>query len=192
MFLARRPAAADINQFLRNSMELPLSCASPGILDREVAAARHDEIAGVIGHGAADSARAVAALRAWEHFHLGWVELHPEGAPIARGTVVAVLIRHLGFWSLNGCRVLAVDEGDARFGFTYGTLPNHAEAGEERFEVWCDPTDDRVWYRIRAISSPHALLARIGQPMVRALQARFRRDSLAAMRRAVPGERSFS
>ena len=25
---------------------------------------------------------------------------------VAVGTVVAVLIRHLGFWSLNGCRVL--------------------------------------------------------------------------------------
>jgi uncharacterized protein (UPF0548 family) len=185
MFLARRPSAAFIERFLRDSRDLPLSCASPSILDREVGASRHDEIAGIIGRGTDDFARARAALIAWEHFHLGWVELHPGGAAVVPGTVAAVLIRHLRFWSLNGCRVLAVDEDAARFAFTYGTLPNHAEAGEERFEVWRDRDDDRVWYRIRAVSSPHAALARIGQPIVRLLQARFRRDSLAAMRRAV-------
>src|SRR6188768_3076153 len=41
-----------------------------------------------------------------------------------------------GFWSLNGCRVLYhLDGGDTRFGFAYGTLTNHAEAGEELFAL---------------------------------------------------------
>jgi hypothetical protein len=44
-----------------------------------------------------------------------------------------------------------------------------------------------VKYRIRAISKPQAALARLGQPIVRALQARFRRDSVAAMKRATTG-----
>ena len=110
----------------------------------------------------------------------------PRQAPVAVGTVVAVLIRHLGFWSLNGCRVLyhVGGPGEARFGFAYGTLTNHAEGGEELFEVFVDPGTGYVMYRIRATSWPRAMLARIGQPIVRLLQARFRRHSAAAMQRA--------
>jgi len=100
---------------------------------------------------------------------------------------VAVLIQHLGFWSLNGCRVLySVGSPDdaARFGFAYGTLTNHAESGEELFEVFIDPRTEEVVYRIRATSSPQATLARFGQPVVRALQKRFRDHSVAAMKLA--------
>jgi len=43
---------------------------------------------------------------------------------------------------------------------------------------------EEVMYRIRAASWPRATLARVGQPIVRALQARFRRQSAAAMTRA--------
>jgi len=138
-----------------------------------------------IGHGKADFERARAALIAWKQFDLGWVETFPRHAPLAAGTVVATLIRHLGFWSLNGCRVLyGVPDDVGRFGFAFGTLTNHAEAGEELFEVFIDPGTDDVMYRIRAISWPRARLARLGQPLVRALQARFRRQSAAAMERA--------
>ena len=76
-------------------------------------------------------------------------------------------------------------EGEATFGFAYGTLTNHAESGEELFELFLDQRSGDVMYRIRAVSWPQAPLARIGQPFVRLLQARFRRDSAAALRRAV-------
>jgi uncharacterized protein (UPF0548 family) len=53
-----------------------------------------------------------------------------------------VLIRHLGFWSLNGCRVLYNVGGPSaearRFGFSYGTLSTRAEGGEELFEVFVE------------------------------------------------------
>jgi len=60
---------------------------------------------------------------------------------IEAGTNVAVLIRHLGHWSLNGARVLDyTDQPDRQsVAFTYGTLTNHAESGEELFEVRVDP-----------------------------------------------------
>jgi uncharacterized protein (UPF0548 family) len=64
------------------------------------------------------------------------------------GTTVALLIRHLGFWSLNGCRVVSCvgSAGDrARFGFSYGTLTNHAESGEERFEVALDEREQVIY-----------------------------------------------
>src|SRR5262249_5496038 len=158
-----------------------------GIARIGTAGQRLDELAVPIGHGQADFERARAALLAWKQFDIGWVETFPRHAPVAVGTIVAVLIRHLGFWSLNGWRVLynVGSPGDvARFGCAYGTLTNHAESGEELFEVFIDPQTDDVVYRIRAVSRPQATLARFGQPIVRALQERFRNHSVAAMKLA--------
>ena len=94
---------------------------------------------------------------AWKQFDIGWVDIFPRQAPVAVGTVVAVVIRHLGFWSMNGCRVLYhVDDAGRRFGFAYGTLTNHAESGEEWFEVFLDPATGDVNYRIRAMSWPQS------------------------------------
>ncbi|HWK09196.1 MAG TPA: DUF1990 domain-containing protein, partial [Vicinamibacterales bacterium] len=129
--------------------------------------------------------RARAALAGWKHFALSWVQLFPRHAGVEIGPVVAVRIRHLGFWSLNGARVVSLADDKARFAFAYGTLTNHAEHGEELFEVSLDAQSGDVTYRIRAVSWPQAMLARVGYPIVRSLQARFRRDSAAAMRRAV-------
>jgi uncharacterized protein (UPF0548 family) len=192
MFLARRPSPATIDRFLGDSAALPLSYGPIGILRDGNARRNLDEATVAIGHGEADFVRARSALMAWQQFDIGWVETFPRHAPVAVGTVVAVLIRHVGFWSLNGCRVLYhVDCADAvaRFGFAYGTLTNHAEAGEELFEVFLDPLTDVVMYRIRATSWPQATLARVGQPIVRLLQARFRRHSGEAMRRATGSKR---
>lgn len=187
MFLARRPTQSVIDRFLRESQDLPLSYGPIGIVRTPTVGRHLDEVTVAIGRGQADFERARAALMAWEQFNLRWVETFPRHAPVAVGTVVAVLIRHLGFWSLNGCRVLYSVGGPldtARFGFAYGTLTNHAESGEELFEVFIDPRTDEVAYQIRATSSPQTMLARVGQPIVRALQKRFRDHSVAAMKQA--------
>ncbi|MGH9147071.1 MAG: DUF1990 family protein [Vicinamibacterales bacterium] len=187
MFLARRPSRHTIDRFLRESQDLPLSYGPAGIVQTGTAGQDLDELTVTLGRGKADFERARAALLAWRQFEIGWVETFPRQAPVAVGTVVAVLIKHLGFWSLNGCRVLycvgSLDDV-ARFGFAYGTLTNHAESGEEFFEVFIDPQTDEVIYRIRAISWPQATLARFGQPIVRVLQERFRDHSAAAMKLA--------
>ena len=186
MFFLRRPSPETIEQFLRDSRALTLSYGDAGLLE-SIDAALLDEADTVIGSGAADFEKARHALIAWQHFNLGWVELFPRASPIAVGSVVAVLIKHLGFWSLNGCRVVyhARTNGDRSFGYAYGTLPNHAESGEELFEVVLDPASENVIYRIRATSQAQAMLAWLGQPIVRVLQARFRRDTAAAMKRAI-------
>jgi uncharacterized protein (UPF0548 family) len=188
MFLARRPSPETIEQFLNDSEALPLSYAPAGIVRDKTVGYDFDEALVAVGRGRADFERAKTALLEWKHFQIGWVETFPPHAPVAVGTVVAVLIRHVGFWSLNGCRVLyrvGSPEDETRFGFAYGTLTNHAEAGEELFELFIDPRIEDVMYRIRAVSWPQATLARVGQPIVRALQARFRSHSAAAMRRAI-------
>jgi uncharacterized protein (UPF0548 family) len=178
---------ADITRFLDASRELPLSYAPTGIVRHKPDAGRFDEQVVRVGHGPADFERSRAALMAFKQFDIGWVELYPRHARAEPGTVVTVLIRHLGFWSLNGARVLyqvGGTDGEAAFGFAYGTLTNHAESGEELFEVFIDHETGDVRYQIRAVSWPQSALTWIGQPIVRLLQARFRRDSASAMRRA--------
>ena len=137
-----------------------------------------------LGEGGETFDRAVAALRAWKMFDVGWVRILPAAAPLEVGTTVAVLARHYGFWSLNACRIaylIEEDDGDVRrCGFAYGTLPEHGERGEERFTVeW--RRDDSVYYDLYAFSRPRSLLARAGYPLARRLQRRFARDSLRAM-----------
>jgi len=78
------------------------------------------------------------------------VELCWPDARLEPGTIVAVRVAHLGFWSLNFCRIIyLIDDNGAveRFGFGYGTLAEHAERGEERFTVEWNRADDSVWVR---------------------------------------------
>jgi uncharacterized protein (UPF0548 family) len=186
MFLTRRPTELEIEKFIDHSRLLPLSYRPVGIGKESPRGFKLDCVAAIVGRGknAFDVAR--RALAEWRHFDLGWVELYPRSAPVEPGTTVAVLIRHAGLWSLNGCRVVySVGDAQSRVGFAYGTLTNHAEMGEEIFQVSLAPDSEEVTYEIRAVSKPRAALARIGYPYVRFCQSRFRRDSLAAMRRAV-------
>ena len=190
MFLRVRPSQAKIEDFLVQSRQLPLSYRPIGIAGLAQPEFRIDEVRCTLGHGSKIFTSAKEALLNWRQFDLGWVELFPRGAPIEPGTVVAVMVNHLGFWSLNGCRIVyLIGDSDSatQFGFAYGTLTNHAERGEEIFEVSIDPRSQEVSYLIRAASRPRAALARVGYPFTRALQARFRRDSLKAMELAVTG-----
>ena len=149
-----------------------------------------------LGHGPDDFARAAASLRQWRMFALGWLELFWPDTPIQVGSTVAVLVRTQGVWSLNACRIVYVFEDDApirSYGFAYGTLPEHAEQGEERFSIEWDQSDDSVWYDILAFSRPRLWLARagLGYRYGRRLQKRFSRDSMRAMADAVRREGAF-
>jgi uncharacterized protein (UPF0548 family) len=188
MFLPTRPSARQLEDFIEQSRKLRLSYNQVGVAKHSSADFKIDEAKLVIGRGASAFARARMALQEWRHCKLGWVSVFPENASIETGTTIVVVVRHLGFWSLNGCRVvygLDAAAGDNQFGFAYGTLPNHAEMGEEIFEVSMLPGSEEVCYRIRAASKPRAVLAKIGYPLTRILQARFRRDSIRAMQRAL-------
>jgi len=189
MFSFSRPSKAAIASLLTKAEHMSLSYAPIGIARaRSVPRFNLDETTTVVGHGEADFARAVDALTAWKHMRLGWLEVVPREPSIEVGTTVLVMVRHVGMWSLNGCRVVySVEESTGvytSFGFAYGTLTEHAERGEEIFEVRFDRRSGDVVYRIRAASQPRALLAKFGSPLARHLQERFRRDSCEAMRMA--------
>jgi len=184
VFRLTRPSDAEVGRWLAGQEVVPLPDLPP------VAGEVTDRNRIELGGGAVAFRRACDALRAWEMFRLGWVELHPAGAPIRVGTTVGVLVRAFGLWSLHPCRIVAViEEGGAVecFGFVYRTLPGHAERGEERFVVEWRHADDVVAYDLRARSRPAHPLAWIGYPAARALQRRFARDSKRAMARAVSG-----
>lgn len=140
-----------------------------------------------LGVGRAVFERAMNAVRHWKMFDMTWLELCWPNVPIETGATVAVMVRHLGFWSLNACRIVYTIEESGmveKHGFAYGTLPDHSEMGEERFSVEFHAENETVWYDVYAFSRPRPL-ARLAHPYTRALQKRFAEDSKKAMKRAV-------
>lgn len=136
-----------------------------------------------LGSGAGVYQRATDALKLWQQFELGWVTIVPAGVPLEPGATVAVKARAFCSWSLSAARVVyLIDEESPikRFGFAYGTLPDHVEQGEERFLIEWQP-DDSVWYDILAFSRPRHPLVRLSFPLARMLQKRFARDSKQKM-----------
>jgi uncharacterized protein (UPF0548 family) len=188
VFLLAKPDRRQIARFLAAQRSRTFSYREVGA-SRRVAPAGYkvDHNRVQLGEGRAAFARAVDALRTWKPFDLGWVSAHPDTAPLEPGITVAVRVRHFGFWSLNAARIVyTVDEEGpiVRFGFAYGTLPDHAEQGEERFVVEWHHEDNSVWYDLFAFSRPNHPLARVGGPLARGLQRRFAADSKRSMARA--------
>jgi len=151
-----RPSEARIGAFLDRRRAIPLSYPHVGCTHGEPPAGYvcdHNRVR--LGEGEQVFHRAVAALRRWEMFRIGWVEVRPPGAPIAEGTTVATLARAQGVWALFACRIVRVIEEHGpveAFGFAYGTLAGHILGGEERFLVQWDRAAGSVWYDLRALS----------------------------------------
>lgn len=147
-----------------------------------------------LGFGTDVFARAKAAVAAWKMFDYPRITLCWPGTPIETGRCVAVLVSHWGFWSLNAARIVyVIDEAGAvdRFGFAYGTMPDHAEIGEERFSVEWNHADDSVWYDVRAFSRP-GTLTKFVYPIARRLQREFGNESKKAMLRAVASAEDYA
>lgn len=189
MVSLRRPSDTTVRDFLGAQAKLDFTyrevgaTAGPPPDDYVV---DHTQIK--LGEGEEVFTRAKAALGRWDQFRLGWVGTWPPEMPIRSGEVVAVVARQFGLWWMNACRIVyVVDEPGpvSRYGFAYGTLPEHAAVGEERFLVEWDRASGDVWYDILAFSRPKWLLTRLGYGYMRRLQERFGRESAASMKRAV-------
>ena len=178
MFMVREPSDADVARFIASQRDLPYTYAEVGATNATPPAGYNvDNNRIQLGCGEATYKRAVEALKQWRQFELGWVTLVPTGVVVEVGATVAVKARAFGTWSLNATRVVYVIDESRRFGFAYGTLPDHVEKGEERFLVeWL--ADDSVWYSILAFSRPQHPLVKLSAPLARRLQAQFARASL--------------
>ena len=125
--------------------------------------------------------RASGALRRWEmHLDAGF-RVVTDGRPLAPETTV-IVAKGLGLiTAMAPCRVVYVIDESDRFGFGYGTLPGHPEAGEEAFIV-NRAQDGDVSFIVVAFSRPQELLVRLGGPISRLAQRRATAAYLRAMR----------
>jgi uncharacterized protein (UPF0548 family) len=125
---------------------------------------------------------AAEVLRHWG-VHRGAGLVVQTDSDLEVGTNVAMAARLPLGWIDLSCRVVAVVRQPDRAGFAYGTLPVHAEAGEESFVVERDGDDTR--FTVVAVSRPSDPLARLVPPIAHLLQARATTRYLEALRRAL-------
>ena len=178
MFTISEPTDDNVAKFIAGQRNLQFTYPEVGATNKNPPAGYtidHNRVE--IGRGEVIYHSAVAALRDWRQFDLGWVTIVPRGVPIKAGATVAVKARAFGTWSLNASRVVYVIDKPRSFGFAYGTLPDHIERGEERFLIEWLP-DDSVWYDILAFSRPRHPLVRMSFPFARMLQKKFARESM--------------
>jgi uncharacterized protein (UPF0548 family) len=126
----------------------------------------HVHESAVIGHGRERFDEAADAV-------MRWGMLRGAGARVDATTEVAAVgaevIVRLGPVRAP-CRVVyVVDEPDHR-GFAYGTLPGHAETGEELFAVRYDPTSDAVTAEVIAFSRHGTWWSRLAGPFTALVQ----------------------
>ena len=186
MFLITKPSDEQIRNIIAAQRSASFSYPFVGASrdDTPPTGYKRDHNRVCLGAGEATFNRAVVAVKRWEMFNLGWVQLCWPDASIAVGTTVAMLASSFGLWTLNACRIVYVIEEDGptkRYSFAYGTLPEHVARGEERFLVEWNRADDSVCYDILAFSQPNQILTRLGYPAMRIAQKRFARDSKCAM-----------
>lgn len=210
MIRFRKPTTEQLERYLAEQASRELNYPAVGMTraGSTPPGFRRDHHRVRLGSGELAFEAACEALRKWRHFELGWIDLYPPSAPLQTDQPVAVVAHVLGCHVLNACRIVyrfgaptievsdgGVSDGEAsddeahdqvkRFGFAYGALPDHAEAGEERFTIEWRKDDDSVWYDLLADSRPNRWFSWLAYPLTRRLQKRFAGESLAAMKSAV-------
>jgi uncharacterized protein (UPF0548 family) len=179
MTSVRKPCLDRLQALLVSWLEEPLSYMPP-LGDGFIA----DVHAVRLGRGEEAYQAACEALDAWVMFP-AWAAVarqEPKGQEI--GQIVAMVVRICGLWWVNPCRILRRCDSATTHGFVYGTLPEHAECGEEQFVIE-RRADGSVWYVIRAFSHPRHWMAWFAFPLARWWQCRFVRDSQQRLREVV-------
>jgi uncharacterized protein (UPF0548 family) len=186
MFLLHRPTEEEVRRFIIRQASARLSYPEVGASRAAEPPPGYAPNYRRVQVGSGDEAlhRARAAVRRWAMYDMDWIDVLWPDTPIETGRTMGLRIRHFGFWSLNACRIVYVEDEATRFGFGYGTLEGHAQRGEERFTVELDEHGD-VWYELYSFSRPGAWLVRLGYLLGRGLQRQFATESARAMQRAV-------
>jgi uncharacterized protein (UPF0548 family) len=131
-----------------------------------------------LGKGKTVFEQAISNLEAWQMYQTSWTFI--QAKTLQENMVNALLAKHFGFYSVQVIKVVYILREPKRVAFAIGTLPSHAEQGEERFMVEI-LEDGNVYYDILAFSKPRHVLAKLGYPLSRYLQKTFAKDSLKAM-----------
>jgi len=126
----------------------------------------HVRKSAVIGRGLRRFEEAAAAGMRWGMLRGAGIKVTATTEVAAVGSEVIV---HLGPVQAP-CRVVyVVDEPDRR-GFAYGTLPGHAESGEELFLVRYDPATENVIAEVTAFSRHATWWSRLASPVTSLVQ----------------------
>lgn len=185
MFFLRPPSDARVVAELRKLVDAPFTHAPVGLicdtLTEAPAGFRLDAYGTELGRGPDTFDRARGAIARLDNYPRSFTRVVTVDDVLREGSLFATVATHLGFSSMHPCRVIAVVDESHLFSLCFGTLPGHAESGEERFQVV--RRDDVVRYEVQAFSRPHDPLARLGAPVTRHYQKRFQRETLTTMKR---------
>jgi uncharacterized protein (UPF0548 family) len=146
---------------------LPLTYSEVGATAGPLPAGYHHvQKSAVIGRGRSRFEDAADKGMRWGMLRGAGLRVEATTEVVAVGSEVIV---HLGPVRAP-CRVVyIVDESDRR-GFAYGTLPGHAESGEERFVVRYNPPTDEVYADVLAFSRHATWWSRLGSPVTSVAQ----------------------
>lgn len=137
----------------------------------------HVRESAVIGSGRARFDRAAAEVMRWGMLRGAGLRVRATTDIAEVGAEVIVGLGPV----LAPCRVVyVIDEPDRR-GFAYGTLPGHAETGEELFAVRYDPASDQVFAEVAAFSRHATWWSRLAGPVTSVLQRVVTRRYLRAL-----------
>jgi len=146
---------------------LPLTYSEVGATAGTLPAGYHHvQKTAVIGRGRQRFEEAAAAGMRWGMLRGAGVKVRATTEVAAVGSEVIV-----GIGPVQApCRVVyVVDEPDRR-GFAYGTLPGHAESGEELFLVRFDPATESVFAEVTAFSRHATWWSRLASPFTSLVQ----------------------
>ncbi len=184
-FWIRRPRPTRLAQLLDEQRSAPLSYPEVGATAGDLPSGYHVvREARVLGHGNGIFERAAEGIRAWAPQRAAGIGLVPPRPELVEGESLLLSFRSFPFHVTAACRVVYVVNEPDRYGFGYGTLPLHPEAGEEAFMVERDG-DGEVRFTITAFSRPLVLLSRLGAPVARRVQASVTRRYLEGLGEAV-------
>jgi uncharacterized protein (UPF0548 family) len=127
---------------------------------------RHLRKTAVIGRGRHRFEQAAAEGMRWGMLRGAGLRVEATAPTAAVGAEVLV---HLGPVTAP-CRVVYVVDDPDRRGFAYGTLPGHAECGEELFMVRYEPATGDVYAEVAAFSRHATWWARLGSPVTSLVQ----------------------
>ena len=126
----------------------------------------HVHESAVIGRGRKRFDEAAQAVMRWGMLRGAGARVEPTTEVAEVGSEVIVRLGPVRV----PCRVVyVVDEPNHR-GFAYGTLPGHAETGEELFAVRYDPTSDAVTAEVTAFSRHGTWWSRLAGPFTALVQ----------------------
>ena len=126
----------------------------------------HLQASAVIGHGRDRYDAAADAVMRWGMLRGAGLRVEATTEVAAVGSEVVV-----GIGPVRApCRVVYVIDEPHRRGFAYGTLPGHAEIGEELFAVRFDPVDEAVVAEVIAFSRHGTWWSRLAGPFTSWMQ----------------------